>query len=236
MNASPTQSRIFVLGTDTGVGKTVVSMLLMRSLHAISRSAFYLKPLQTGCNSPYDTDSDALLVYSHCVHLKDQDPSRSVVYCFPNPKAPRFAARDANCTIDPSLIGSAIAACSSYQTLVIEAAGGLLVPAWEGATMADLLLRCSARPILVARAGLGTINHTLLTCEALHHRGIDPIGVVLVESSPTPTNPDLLQENRQAIASTTQVPVVGPIPFMSNFDAPPALCHQTLLPLLEPIA
>jgi len=233
MNANPKQSRIFDLGTDTGVGKTVVSMLLMRSLHALSRSAFYLKPLQTGCKDPYDTDSDARFVYSHCDHLRSQDPAKSVVYCFPNPKAPLFAARDAAASIDPSRIDLAINSLSSFQFLVIEAAGGVLVPTWEGANVADLVLRTASRPILVARAGLGTINHTLLTCEALSRRNIDPIGVVLVESSSTPTAPDMLLENRQTIETQTHLPVVGPIPFLSDFDHPPSVCHQSLLPLLE---
>jgi dethiobiotin synthetase len=227
------QARYFVLGTDTGVGKTVISTLLMQSLHRLSRKAFYLKPLQTGCKDPYDTDSDARFVYSHCDHLKNQDPARSVVYCLPNPKAPLFAASDANVEIDPARIDATLLTLSDYQDLVIEAAGGLLVPAWKNATMADLVHRCNARPILVGRAGLGTINHTLLTVEALDRRNLPPLGIVLVESSPTPTSADLLEENRSAIACITGLPVVGPIPFLANFTSGSDACHSILLPLLE---
>ena len=86
--------RYFVLGTDTGVGKTVLSLLLMRFCYQRGDRPFYIKPLQTGCRSPYDTDSDARFVYEHVEALKGKDPAESVIYCFKNPKAPYFAARD----------------------------------------------------------------------------------------------------------------------------------------------
>jgi len=88
------EDNIFIVGTDTGAGKTVLSLLLMQYFYGKGRSPFYLKPIQTGCENPYDTDSDACFIYHHLKPLGDKDPAESVIYCFRNPKAPYFAARD----------------------------------------------------------------------------------------------------------------------------------------------
>src|SRR4030042_3873426 len=95
---------IFVAGTDTGVGKTVLSLLLMQFFSARGDRPFYLKPLQTGCKDPLDRDSDAAFVYRHVASLKGKDPAESAIYCFRNPKAPYFAARDEGRVIDPALL------------------------------------------------------------------------------------------------------------------------------------
>ena len=79
---------ICVVGTDTGVGKTVVSLLLMQWLYAEGYSPFYLKPFQTGCADPSDGRSDAAFVYRHTAALESKDPAPSVIYCRPTPTAP----------------------------------------------------------------------------------------------------------------------------------------------------
>jgi dethiobiotin synthetase len=78
---------IIVVGTDTGLGKSVVSLLLMQLLFAQGYSPFYLKPFQTGCQDPMAVDSDARYIDAHTQALQQADPAQSVVYCHQNPKA-----------------------------------------------------------------------------------------------------------------------------------------------------
>ena len=159
---------IYVVGTDTGVGKTVLSLLLMQFFAARGYRPFYLKPLQTGCKDPNDSESDAAFVYRHVASLRGQDPADSVTYCFRNPKAPLFAARDEGREIDLKRLDAAVAEQRRrHNPLILEAAGGLLTPVREETLMVDTIRRTGARVVLAARAGVGTINHTLLSLEAL---------------------------------------------------------------------
>jgi dethiobiotin synthetase len=224
---------IFIVGTDTGVGKTVVSLLLMQLLFGRGYSPFYFKPFQTGCRSAWDRDSDALFVYSNTKALAEKDPSQSVLYCHSNPKAPYFAARDASQSIDPNRILEIIRQKRrNYSPVVIEAAGGLLVPLAEQMLLVDLIEQSDCRPLLVARAGLGTINHTLLSIEALHSRGLSPLGIVFVDESRSPVDPDLISENMAAVERFSGCRVHGVIPHQSDFRRPSAIAYQPLVSIL----
>ncbi len=99
---------LFVTGTDTGVGKTVLSLLMMQYFFANGFAPFYLKPLQTGCCGPYDSDSDARFIYENVEALRSADPAASVVYCFRTAKAPLISARDEGKTIDIGFIEKAV--------------------------------------------------------------------------------------------------------------------------------
>jgi dethiobiotin synthetase len=213
---------IIVVGTDTGVGKSVVSLLLMQLLFDRGYSPFYLKPFQTGCRSSIDADSDALFVYSHTKALKQDDPGQSVLYCHPNPKAPYFAARNSGQAIDVALVRQMIEQKRRrFSPLVVEAAGGLLVPVSEDLLVIDLIKQIRCRPLLVARAGLGTINHTLLSLEALISRGHSPMGIVFVDESKSSVDPDLISENMAAVKKFTDYSVSGVITHLTQFDCPP---------------
>ena len=215
-------ARLFVTGTDTGVGKTVLSLFLMHHFHAIGLNPFYIKPIQTGCRDPHDTDSDSRFIYEHIPALKGKDPAESVVYCFTNPKAPHFAARDDGKEVDPAVIKDFVEKKgASHSPLIIEGAGGLFVPVREGILVIDLIPLLGAKPILAARAGLGTINHTLLSLEALRVRGIEPAGVVLLDASETGVSPDMLKENIEAIESVSRVAVSGVIGKVTDFSRLP---------------
>jgi len=225
---------ICVVGTDTGVGKTVVSLLLMQRLYAEGYDPFYLKPFQTGCADPYDVDSDAAFVYRHTPALRTLDPARSVIFCYPHPKAPLYAACDAGEGIDPEKIHQRIREVrSAHSPLVVEAAGGLLVPVTEDQTVADLMAPLQCRPLLVARAGLGTINHTLLSIEALQKRGFSPMGVVLVQPGGTDEDPGLVRENMAAIENFSGVRVGGVVPAIADFSAPQNTAYHPLDGFLE---
>ncbi len=220
---------ICVVGTDTGAGKTVVSLLLMQWFLARGYSPFYLKPFQTGCSNPYDTDSDAAFIYRYTPALRSSDPDHSVIFCYPNPKAPFYAARDAGQRIDvEEVIRRIRKKRATYAPLVIEAAGGLLVPVTEDKMVADLIPAFDCRPILVARAGLGTINHTLLSIEALKKRGAAPTGVILVQTNSTADDPDLAEENMAAIEAYAGIRVGGVVPAIADFNAPPSGAYQPL--------
>jgi len=129
MNSRKKMENLFVVGTDTGVGKTVLSLLLMQFFCSRGYNPFYLKPVQTGCKDPYDSESDAKFIYRHVGQCKDKDPADSVIYCFKNPKAPLFAARDEGKMIDLSVIENAVVEKARFfSPLIIEGAGGVLVP------------------------------------------------------------------------------------------------------------
>ncbi len=215
--------RYFVVGTDTGVGKTVLSLILMRHFYGKGVIPFYIKPFQTGCKDPYDQDSDAKFIYGHVKELQGKDPAESVIHCFKNPKAPYFAARDEGIEkgINISYVREFVdRKAMNYSPLIIEAAGGLLVPLDETNLMIDLIPLTAAKPILAARAGLGTINHTLLSIEILRSRGIDPLTVIFLDSSETPTPPNMIQENIEAVEKYSGVRVGAVINRIENFDNP----------------
>lgn len=179
--------RVFVTGTDTGVGKTWVSAWLTRSW-----GAAYWKPVQSGTVEGRDAD----LVRQVAPEAKIF-PSR---HEFPDPLSPDQAAARVGVRIDlddftlPDHDGP----------LVVEGAGGLLVPLDDLTLMADLMLRLGLPLVLVARSGLGTINHTLLSVAEIRRRKLPFEGVVLVG----PAHP----ENRDAIEHFGGVPVVAHLP------------------------
>ena len=221
--------KIFVAGTDTGIGKTVLSLLLMQFFYANGYAPFYIKPIQTGCNDPYDKDSDARFIYKHVKQLTSKDPADSVICCFREPKAPYFASRNEREYIDVMLIKDTLDKKSRiYSPVIIEAAGGLLVPVDEKTLMIDLIKITEAKPIIAARAGLGTINHTLLTIESLKIRGIKPAGVVFIDAGEKPTPQDMISENIEAVESYSSIKVAGVIYRINDFSTPEKQCYQSI--------
>ncbi len=229
-------TRFFIIGTDTGAGKTILSLILMQYFYKQGKTPFYLKPLQTGCKDPHDTDSDAKFIYNHVPQLKGKDPADAIIYCYKNPKAPYFAAKDEGSLgeIDPAHITHVVDEKSkNSDPLIIEAAGGLLVPVTETLLMVDMIQIVHATPIIAARAGLGTINHTLLTIEALKARALGPGGIVLLESPVNPTPPDMIQENIKAIEKISGVQVAGVIPLIKDFHKVPSEIQYTVQNMLH---
>jgi len=229
MKSRKKMDNLFVVGTDTGVGKTVLSLLLMQFFFSRGYNPFYLKPVQTGCKDPNDSESDAKFIYRNVGPLQDKDPADSIIYCFKNPKAPLFAARDEGTTIDLSVIERVvIEKTRSYSPLIIEGAGGVLVPVVGNTFVADLSLVTHALPVIAARAGLGTINHTLLTIEALTVRGLKPLGIVFIDAGKKETPREMIIENKLAIEEASGVQVAGFIGRIRNFFKPPQNCYVPL--------
>jgi dethiobiotin synthetase len=162
----------FVTGTDTGVGKTIVSAVLAGRALAEGRSVRYVKPVQTGL-SPGDRGSDADHVAGHGIDARE-------LLRFPDPLAPAVAAELAGRPIDiESLVRETKACAEDVDLLYVEGAGGLLVPITDDCSMADFARSLEAELVVVVRPGLGTLNHTALTLEAAERRGLHVALVVV---------------------------------------------------------
>ncbi len=177
--------KIFVTGISTDVGKTVASAIIAQAL-----SADYWKPVQAGDLD--NTDSDKVRAWTTNVRINDE------AYRLKTPASPHLAAQ-----IDGVKIAlDQIHRPETEGHLVIEGAGGLLVPLNDKQTIADLL-QPGFKVIVVSRHYLGSINHTLLTLEALHSRGVPAAGIVF-NGDPNPAS-------EQAILERFPIPVVGRI-------------------------
>ncbi|WP_182877751.1 dethiobiotin synthase [Microbispora sp. H10670] len=168
-------SILVVTGTDTGVGKTVVTAALAALAVARGATAAVVKPAQTGVAAGEPGDLDEVIRLSGVT-------STFEMARYPDPLSPAAAARLSG--LPPLSIEAATARigelAESHRLVLVEGAGGLLVRYdEEGGTLADLARRLNASVLVVARAGLGTLNHTALTLEAMAGRGLDLAGVVI---------------------------------------------------------
>jgi dethiobiotin synthetase len=223
----------FITGTDTDVGKSVVSFLLLKAMIKRGLAPVYLKPLQTGCESPNAPEADAFAI-SERLKNAEKTIQCKTLYCLPEPKAPWFAALNADKKIDTDQLLSKIDRLKKgSNALVVEGAGGLMVPITENFLMIDLLPHLKLPVILVARDSLGTINHTLLSISSLKAQGISNIKVVLTATSSTPTPYKMLAENKRAIEHFGHVPVAGHIGWIKNFEAIPDSIMATIYNILS---
>jgi dethiobiotin synthetase len=166
----------FVTGTDTGVGKTFVSAGLARRARALGRRVFAFKPIETGCTGELGDDQREL-----CEAAGGwQSNELRGMYRLEMAVAPLVAARAAGIDIDlASILAAVRRAREGADFALVEGAGGWRVPITSTADMASLALSVGGEVVLVARAGLGTINHTLLSIEAIERDGARVVGAVL---------------------------------------------------------
>jgi dethiobiotin synthetase len=196
---------LVITGTDTGVGKTVVTAALASLARAAGRSVAVVKPVQTGVGEDEPGDVDEV---RRLVELEDvQELVR-----LPDPLAPASAARRAGIKL-PSVQSMAdrIARLQGRELVLVEGSGGLLVELdGAGGTLADLAGALAAPVLVVARAGLGTLNHVALTCEALRHRGLGCAGIVI---GAWPAVPDLAATcNLDDLEPYARSPLLGAMP------------------------
>ncbi len=205
---------IFITGTDTGVGKTVAAAALGLALREAGVNVGVMKPIETGAPlvAGRRRGEDAAVLHRL---LAPGDPIEDVnPIALAIPAAPAAAARHAGATIDLRLIREAYARLEArHDVVLIEGAGGLLVPIDAKTTMADLARTLGCPLIVVARQRLGTINHTLLTLREAERSGLRILGVVLngPDSSGEPlseADPLNLQELRDRL----DVPVLAELP------------------------
>jgi dethiobiotin synthetase len=193
---TPPKDQLVICGTDTDVGKTVVSALVVQGL-----GAHYWKPVQSGLEGGGDTGRLQALL---------QLPSQRLLpeaYRLQAPVSPHWAAEREGIVIDPARL--ALPALAG--PLVVETAGGLLVPLRRDWLQIDQLAVWGLPVLLVARSGLGTLNHTLLSVEALRRRGLPLLGLVL--------NGPLHPDNPATLAALAQAPVLAQLPPLNPLSA-----------------
>jgi dethiobiotin synthetase len=193
-----------VVGTDTGVGKTLVSTALLELLRERGLNPAAFKPCETGCGRHGPLDALALRQASGASDdLEDVCP-----YRFLQPLAPAVAAAAEGRRVDFAALERAFRRlCARGRPVILEGAGGLLVPIAGDLTLADLLVRLRLPAIVVARDALGTLNHTALTVEALRRRGVPVRGVVLNRT--TPRDDGTSRTNTAWISRMTGLPVLS---------------------------
>ncbi len=183
--------RIFITGTDTNIGKTLVSAWIC--LHS---GYEYFKPIQTGIKTDPSDSSIVRKIASSYIHKEN--------YLFKEPVSPHIAAKDEE--IDMSRIN-----VPGSDNLIVEGAGGVLVPINTQYLMVDLILQMHLPVILVAKASLGTINHTLLSLEALRNRNIKILGVVI--------SGGVNKENEEAIENYGKTQILDRLPFIDGITS-----------------
>ncbi len=200
----------FVTGTDTGVGKTFVSAGILASLRRRGVSTAALKPVETGCD---DEPEDAALLRAAAGHAE-------VPHTYRMPAAPAVAARLEGRPVSLARIRAAFASLVADFCLV-EGAGGLLVPYTDDLLAADVVASLGLPLLVVARASLGTINHTLLTLAEAHRRGLPIAGVILnrVVAAAGADEPYNIGE----IERHGRVRVLGTVPHVADARDPTAL-------------
>src|SRR5829696_4629839 len=187
---------VFVTGTGTEVGKTVVAAAIARTLAAAGREVAVFKPAVTGLDDPGEPDHALLRRAAR----SPQSDEEIAPYRYGPPASPHLAASIAGEEIDPERLRAvAGAAGSGADALVCEGVGGLLVPLAPGYLVRDLAVDLELPLVIAASPGLGTINHTLLSIEAARGAGLDVAMVVL---TPWPRTPGAVEEsNRKTIAA-----------------------------------
>lgn len=210
----------FITATDTGVGKTYVACALARAAVHRGLRVAAIKPCETG-----DGDDGARLISATG---RPHDPALARPYRFRMAASPDAAARAEGATVDIEHIAACAAQLSAdADLLLVEGAGGLLVPLAPGLLMADLALRLALPLLIVARASLGTVNHTLLTIEAARRRGLTVAGVILCRA--IDSHGDDEASNPMAIATWGKVPILGALPHVADAAQQEATAERFLL-------
>lgn len=209
---------IFITGTDTGVGKTVVACGLAALLRESGYKVGVMKPVETGC-----VEKDGKLFPQDAYYLKEssgcaESLERICPFRLRNPLAPSVAAemQEVRINVD-SLAGLYGEISSTHDITLVEGAGGLLVPILPHYTYADLAKHLKLPLLVVAANRLGMINHLLLTLEHASCRGLRVLGYVL--NHPDSQSSFAAETNQGALLSLTAVPCLGKIPYIEDLEA-----------------
>ena len=205
---------IFVTGTDTGVGKTLVASALVWCLTQRGIDVGVMKPIETGVSPSAMARSDGARLRRAA---GNHDPVAEVCpYVFRLPAAPLSAARAEGTTVRIATIIRAFHALRQKHTfMAVEGVGGVYAPLTSSLNVLDLLYQLKLPAIVVGQSGLGGINHALLTLHALRQRNIPILALVLNQRHPVLTKTARLQEQSTVtlLRRLSKVPVVGPIPY-----------------------
>ena len=206
---------IFITGTDTGVGKTVLTGLLARYLLTAGYSTITQKWIQTGCDTfPPDIAAHLELAPANEQPLEDICP-----YRFAFPASPHLAAANENTQIDAAKITDSFnKLAAQFDFVLVEGIGGILVPYNSQSLVVDIAADLALPLVIVAKNRLGAINHTLLTIEAAKARGMRILGIVFNESEKE-ESPLIAEDNPKIIADLTSETVLGVLPWSADKNA-----------------
>lgn len=212
-------SGIFITGTDTGVGKTLVCGCLAGYLREQGRQVITQKWVQTGC-SEFPED---LILHRRLGGLEEITELDDALnpYRFAFPASPHLAAAREGASIDPEVIANAYRQLGGrFDLVLVEGAGGALVPLTGDMLIIDLVARLGLAALVVVRNGLGCINHALLTIEALRNRHIPLAGLVFNRPEPDGEE-EILRDNPPTIAHLTGATVLGELPYLADVRQAP---------------
>lgn len=215
MPADKMRRGLFITGTDTGVGKTLVTAALALFLRRRDLNLGVMKPVETGVDDPECLGPDAELLRwaAEC----EDEPALISPYRLQTPLAPALAAEREGVRIDPAkLIAAADTLMESHAFTLVEGAGGLMVPVSGGFLIADLARQLALPLLIVCRPGLGTINHTLLTVHAARTLDLPVAGFIV---NGMPEKPDAAEmEAPHALASLASADILGVLPQVVGDD------------------
>jgi dethiobiotin synthetase len=210
---------IFLTGTDTAVGKTLITGALARYLSRRGLSVGVMKPIETGIVDHASEQSDTARLVTAAA---SQDDLRLVnPFSFPQPTAPSAAARQAAHTIELAAITRCYGTLAArHHVTLVEGIGGLLVPVGDTWDVRDLIIELDLPVIVVGRTALGGINHARLTMEALRARHLRILALVLNRTRPVSSDLEQTQETTtcSALRELTTEPVLGPLPYLATAD------------------
>jgi dethiobiotin synthetase len=206
---------LFITGTDTGVGKTVVTAAIARAVRRQGCSVRVCKPVATGAvltdHGCIAEDTRMLADAAGETNLQEVTP-----WAFSAPAAPPVAARLAGVVLELEEVATAVRRrLSPYSTLLVEGVGGLLCPLTEEATVADLMVELDLPVVIVVRRSLGTLNHTLLTLEAARRRGLDVCGLVVCETEQVRSVAE--ETNVDELRRLIDVPLLAVVPYRLEY-------------------
>lgn len=207
---------VFITATDTSVGKTYISGLLLAYLIDHGINCGYQKWISTG-NRRMSEDLAFCLQLAEIPFMEEMI-DQHVPYRFQFPAAPHLAAELDNREVKPEIILANYEAMSiRYQKLIVEGVGGLMVPLRRDLLLIDFMAPLKIKTILVCRSGLGTINHSLLSIEALRHRNIPLLGLVFTDSGPG-EDEILSMDNMKVVEELGRTKVFGRLPWCENTE------------------
>lgn len=230
---------LFITGTDTGVGKTMVGAALALYLKKRGLTVGVMKPIETGVSAGNDARSDAARL--RAIIESEETLGAIRPYSFELPVAPLAAAQAEGRTIDPNTIKKVYRLLSSrYDCMVVEGVGGVQVPITHSDNVLSLIKRLRLPVVVVGRSGLGGINHALLTVETLRRQKLRMIALVLNRTHPVRSALARVQERStiEILRKQSGVPVIGPLPYEPGLPSRfrPAVIHLARSAALKNLA
>ena len=196
MSVIKNQFKFVICGTDTDIGKTLISSFFVRGLNS-----FYWKPIQSGIESEIDSQAVARITKVNKAKIMKE------AYIFTKPVSPHWAAE-----IDQKVINFQLLNLPNVDgSLIVETAGGLMVPITRNYLQIDQIKKWDIPVILVCKSGLGTLNHTLLSIEALKKRNIKILGLVI--------NGNKHLDNPKTLIEFTNLPIIAEFPYIDKIDS-----------------